>query len=301
MAKEKLAIIIPTKNRPGELKRLLAGISEQSVKPVQVIIADGGDAPLEGLFEEFPGLKISYVRVLPASLTVQRNAGIRKLTGEATLAAFFDDDIMLEKNAIENMMDFWGSAPDNTAGAAFNITGVMCRKPAFVEKIFLTNAEKPSSILLSGFQSRVCSQIRTLPVEWLAGCGMVWRKNIFKEFMFDEWFTGYARYEEIDFSYRVGRKYKMFIVADAKIRHLNGPENIGFSFSLGEMQIVNRVYFVRKNPGLIAPLCYWACFGLFLNNILKGLFYMDRRYLLRAKGNMAGFIKLFRGNFSVSC
>ncbi len=297
MFKEKLAIIIPTKNRPAELRRLLESVSAQNVRPDQIVIVDGGNIPSEEIPEKFPDLKIDYIRTVSASLTLQRNIGIRELKRGVSLAAFFDDDIILEESALENMLNFWETAPENTAGASFNIINVPYKKSNFLEKVFLVNAEKPARILRSGFQSRFSFQNETAPAQWLVGCAMVWRKSIFGEFMFDEWFSGYARYEEVDFSYRVGRKYRMFVVAPAGVKHLNGPENIDFSFSLGKMQIVNRVYFVKKNPGLSVFLCYWACFGLFLNNLSRGLFCLDRRHILRCKGNAAGFMEILLKKF----
>lgn len=119
---------------------------------------------------------------------------------------------------------------------------------------------------------------------------MVFRKNIFGEFSFDERFSGYARYEDVDFSYSVSKRYKMYVVADAKVRHLNRLEDVNFSFPLGRMEVLNRLYFVRKHKDLSVPLCYWALFGILLNNIAKGLLKPDRRYFNRARGNVAGFV-----------
>jgi glycosyltransferase involved in cell wall biosynthesis len=290
MFKEKLAIIIPTKDRPNELRRLLESISIQEVKPVQIVVVDGGDAPVENLSKKFSGLNIDYARVIPPSLTVQRNTGIRKVQHEATLVAFLDDDITLEAGALKNMMNFWESASEDTAGAAFNPTAETYEKPALMEKIFFVNTEKPGKILPSGFQSRPYSLIKNTQVEWLLGCSMLWRKIIFDEFMFDEWFTGYARYEEVDFAYRVGRRYKMFVAREARVKHpYDRLEDTSFSFSLGRMQVANRLYLARKNPGLSLLLCFWACFGLFINNMIKALLRRDKRYMLRSKGNVAGF------------
>jgi len=106
MTREKVAIIIPTKDRPGELKALLESVSTQEVKPVQIVVVDGGDVPAENSLKRFSGLNIDYTRVIPPSLTVQRNTGITKVHREATLVAFLDDDITLEAGALKNMMDF---------------------------------------------------------------------------------------------------------------------------------------------------------------------------------------------------
>jgi len=289
---EKLAIIVPTKDRHAELRQLLESLSGQDTHPSQVVVVDGGKNSCKELLGEFPRLKIDYVRSLPPSLTRQRNGGIRRVVPEATLVGFLDDDVTLEKGAVSNMLKFWDSAPENTGGAGFNLNDSPYRAPTLIEKIFFVNGEKSSMILRSGFQSKVAFVDRTKRVDWLVGCLMVWRRRVFDEFMFDEWFVGYARYEDVDFSYRVGRKYGIYIVADAVVNHPNYKlEDASFSRTLGTMEIVNRIYLVRKNKGLSLALCLWACFGFFLNNLVKGVFMADRRYFLRACGNAAGFAK----------
>lgn len=290
MSKEKMAIIVPTKDRREELMRLLGSISSQEIQPIQVIIVDGGYVSVEDGARKFSDLNIDYLRYFPPSLTAQRNAGIELVQNDATHVAFLDDDVVLEKESIKNMMRFWETAGDDVGGAAFNLANVPYNRPTFAEKIFVVNADRPGRILRSGFQSKACFVTETMPCEWLVGCAMVWRKKIFEEFRFDERFSGYARYEEVDFSYRVRRRYKMFIVQDAKVEHHNRLEAAGFSFSLGKMEVVNRLYFVRKNKELSIALCYWGLFGILLNNVIKGILHGDRRYINRAGGNIAGFI-----------
>ncbi|MCQ9207320.1 MAG: glycosyltransferase [Omnitrophica bacterium] len=299
MFKEKLTVVIPTKDRPKEILRLLENISLQEVKPSQIIIVDGGKNTVQGALKNFPDLKIDYARQEIASLTAQRNAGVRRVMDEATLVGFFDDDIILKQGSLGNMMKFWETASADTGGAAFNILDRLHEKRYkryFFQKLFLVNAEEPSAILPSGFQSRFSTQDKTSPVGWLPGCAMVWRKEVFGQFTFDERFEGYARYEEVDFSYRVGKNYKMFIVADAKIEHLAPPEDIELSKKLGKMQIANRLYFAKKNKGLSVSLCMWACLWLFINNVRRSLFTRDRiRYARKARGNIDGFLAFMRG------
>lgn len=292
MPRHGLTVIIPTKDRPIELRRLLVNIAGQDYRPFQVIIVDGGDKPIDNAIMAFPDFKIDRLRVIPASLTAQRNAGIRAVREDATLVAFFDDDIILEEGALRNMMLFWDKASDDVGGAGFNLTNEIYKKPSFFEKLFLVNADTPSLILRSGFQSKVSYINTSAEVHWLPGCAMVWKKDVFKKFMFDENFSGYARYEEVDFSYRVGKTHRMLIVADAKAQHLSRVETADFSFPLGKMEVVNRLYFVRKYPELSTLLCVWALLGIFLNNVLKGMMGMDAKYLYKAGGNLAGFTRI---------
>lgn len=287
-SRQTLGIIIATKDRPADLERMLKSVSAQDRIPERIVVVDGGTKTVEGLVKGFPGLRIDYLRLVPPSLTAQRNAGIRRLGKDVSVVAFFDDDVVLEDGCLRKMMDFWQGASPDTGGAGFNVMNVAPNRPTIFQKIFVVNDDIPGRILRSGFQSRIPPMEKTASVEWVVGCAMAWRADIFDEFLFDEWFAGYARYEEVDFSCRVGRKYKIFMVADARVRHLNTLEDLSFSFPLGKMEVVNRLYFVKKNPPLSAPLCYWALSGLLLNNLVKGLLGMDKRYLNRARGNIAG-------------
>ncbi|MDD5423012.1 MAG: glycosyltransferase [Candidatus Omnitrophica bacterium] len=288
MSKEKLAIIIPTKDRQEELMRLLASILKQGYKPFQIIVVDGGNRQVDAAVRNAEGPNIDYLRKFPPSLTAQRNAGIGALKGEVTIAAFLDDDIVLEEGSLDAMMEFWEAAPADVGGASFNLVNEIYEKPTFIEKLFMAKADKPNAILRSGFQGKIACVERTIPAQWMVGCAMSFRKEIFGEFAFDERFSGYARYEDVDFTYSVGKKHRMFVVADAKVRHLNKLEDVNFSFPLGRMEVINRLYFVSKHKDLSVAFCYWALAGILMNNVLKALLKLDKRYWNRAKGNFAG-------------
>jgi glycosyltransferase involved in cell wall biosynthesis len=265
------------------------------VQPDQIIVVDGGKS-VKNVLEEFPNFEIDYAYVDPASLTVQRNVGLSKVRQSITLIAFFDDDIEFLPDSLRNMMEFWEAQGDDVGAAAFNNMSERHKMPGLLGKIFFSGYDIPGKITAAGFQSIPCSLDRTLQVEWLIGCSMVYRAQVFNEFMFDEWYAGYARYEDVDFSYTVGRKYKMFVVADAKVLHHVQLEKVENSRRLGKMQIINRLYFVRKNHELSVGLCYWALIGLTINNMIKGYFFRDERNRLRFLGNMSAFAELLRSN-----
>lgn len=293
MFKERLAVIIPTKERPNELQRLLQSLLKQEARPIQVIVVDSGNKDLSGILKSFNCLPIDYIRQKPPSLTRQRNAGIGALKEEATLVSFFDDDSILKRNCLENLMRFWDMAPEDVGGACLNNVSLPSKKPNFFEKIFIVNANSPGRILPSGFLSPPCGIDETTQVDWVTGYAMVFRKKIFKEFMFDERFSGYALYEDVDFSYRVRKKYKLFILKDAQVEHESRMQSLGNSFVLGKNEVMHRLYFVKKYPDLSLGLCCWGLLGLFLNNITKGVSNNDKRYKIRAKGNIYGFMEFF--------
>jgi len=296
MFKERLAVIIPTKDRPDGLFRLLENITLQNIKPSQIIVVDGGIVPAKTVVDKFSGLRIIY-RKTPPSLTLQRNIGIRMLPKEITIVSFFDDDIILKEDALRNMMEFWEKALPEVGGTAYSIISEAYVKPNFFEKLFFVNTEKPGKVMKSGFLSQMSSLKEITEVQWLSGCATAWRRHIFNEFMYDERFSGYGRHEDADFSYRVGKKYKLYVVTDAKVEHLKSKrkEDAEFSYALGKMQIVNTYYFVMKNKELSRALSIWSLFGLFLNNAIKGIVRSNVDYINCAKGNLAGFKGLLSG------
>ena len=72
----RIAFVVPTKDRPDDLRRMLNSIEAQSVHPEEVIVVDGSKDSIEELVKEFPILRIKYVRCYPPSLAKQRNVGM---------------------------------------------------------------------------------------------------------------------------------------------------------------------------------------------------------------------------------
>ena len=122
LRKHKLAVIVPTKDMPETLTRLLNIIRDQSYRPEQIIVVDGSDNPVNDVVDGFYDMSIDYVRIHPPGLTKQKNAGVANIAHGITLLAFIDDDMVLEDDSLEFMMRFWDDADLKFGGASFNIT-----------------------------------------------------------------------------------------------------------------------------------------------------------------------------------
>jgi hypothetical protein len=114
------------------------------------------------------------------------------------------------------------------------------------------------------------------------------------EFKYDEWFQGYSYYEDIDYSYRVGRKYKLIVLAGAKVQHLSPPFKNDRNYEMGKCQVMNRRYFLRKHDHMSLGLFYWATLGLTIANLGEGIALKNPGLFARAWGNIAG---LFQSSF----
>ena len=276
---------------------MLASLAAQTFTPDQVIVVDGSERPVSAVVDEFRSLPLEYVRCIPPSLARQRNAGMAQLAPGITLAGYLDDDVVLEREAVEAMMAFWRAADRDVGGAAFNIVNNPVPGQMALKQALLIDHRTPGRILRSGCQSSLHSHTRDVEVQWLNGGATVWRREVVGEFSYDEWFVGTGFMEDIDFSFGVRRKYRLFVVSGAKLAHYSYPVRPERQYLLGKWQVVNRMHIVRKYRarGLSLAAAWYASMGLFLLNVGAAVLRRSAAHWNRACGNLAGMWSELRG------
>ena len=292
----RICIVIPTKDRPEKLRTVLLSLASQTQKPYKVVIVDGSEKNTVDFLDNFNKLKIKYIKLRPPSATRQRNVGIKAVSKDCDFIGLIDDDVVLEERAIERMMGFWKNADGNVGGAAFNlmnhpeIYAETFKSMRITEKMGLYS-KKSGKVTAAGFQTLIGKAKETVFVDWFSSEASVWRKHIFKSYGFDEWFKGYSYLEDLDFSYSVGKKYKLAVVADAGCYHFPASGGRGSGFEFGVKEVFNRLYFVRKHEELSIMKCFLA---LKIRQLMSvWLFFKERKiyFLSRAFGNSVGLIK----------
>lgn len=288
----KLALIVPTKGRQEKLNILLDSFNRQATKPDLIIILDSGKEPLADKIK--PGtLALKYIHTGPNSLTQARNIGIRNIPADYHLAGFLDDDVILHPDALDKVVNFFYRASSDIAGVAFNVTNSRkARKLWFLKRVFFLGDSHPGNILPSGYPTALENIDQDFFTKWLPGGATIWRTGVFKEFIFDENFKGYGCWEDIDFSYRIGKKYRLISLSSARLFHKAHPINREESFCLGYSEIVNWHYFINKFNDFSGKLFYLAAFGRLLENFTCGILSIDSGYLQKAMGNFAGLQNL---------
>jgi len=292
--RRQLTFVVATKDRPQELGRLLASLARQNPKPAEIVIVDGSAVAVPELACAFPGLSIRYRHHQPAGAARQRNAGVASLDPEADLVGFLDDDTVLPAEASAAMLNFWDTAGTEYAGAGFNLLNPANRGRRRFQTSPLADrlglyCRRPGGVALSGWQSVVGTAAETCDVDWLGTGASVWRRRVFDEFRFDDYFDGYSYLEDLDFSYSVRRRFRLAIVATAGYRHFPSPAGRLSSREFGVMESANRLYFVRKH-GLSLSRCY---LGLAIRGLLSaggGFRTRDSAGWRRAWGNVQGIL-----------
>lgn len=281
---------------------MLESLSVQSVLPARVVVVAAGTQESRSVVNEFPKLDIQYIHLSRAGTSWQRNAGLKALDPSATLVGFLDDDVVVEPGALEAMLAFWEDAPADLGGAGFNFRNVLApetqrkwslRSPKrLYEKLMIGKVPK-GKVLRSGFPTPVYPVTENTFADWLETLGLVLRREVVRQFQFDDFYAGYSYLEHVDYTYTVSRKYRLCVVSNAWVAHYSGP--IRNSYLLGKMQVINRVHFVRKHEELSLPRCYLTLLLHTFFNLAVGALLRDLGYFKRAWGNCVGLAQVAVG------
>lgn len=272
------------------LLRMLRSLEAQTVRVDQCIIVDGSDESIEGVLREITSFAPEYVRLYPPSLSAQRNAGMRRIRSEITLAGYLDDDLVLLPNALEAMLQFWEAAPGAVGGARFKIVGAVRPHGAlhWLMKMFLLDSTQPGRVLRSGFTSGLDYSGKDIEADWLSGGATVWRREVIERYSYDEWFLGTGFLEDLDYSYRVRQAYRLIVVEAARLHHLSPPPRPEMSRIRGRWEVINRIYFVRKHRSLSELACWYALLGQLVILIASSARRRERESWDRVVGNLSG-------------
>ncbi|MBF0234037.1 MAG: glycosyltransferase [Desulfamplus sp.] len=285
-----LVFIVPTKDRPGKITRLLGSFTRQSVMCGRIIIIDGGES-IEGIVKNFKNaLPVEYYRCVPPGQIRQRNMGISLLDDKTKLVGSLDDDIVLEPNAVAEMINCWNFKVRETAGIAFNIINIEKVDKGFFRRLFLYSSLKPGQVLISGATTQICPTDHDIKSQWLCGGATVWRLEILNKFQHREIKSRWAITEDLIFSYPIGKEFPLYVCANAHVKHEHVHDftkNRLHQF-VGKSTSLWRFYFVMSNSGVYLYAYLWMSVGIISFKLIQGMFCKKIDSLKFAIGYMDG-------------
>lgn len=303
---KKISIIIPTKNRTSDVITCLNSILIQTIHPNEVIIVDSSDLIiLDSEIKKFKKLNIKYFHTKPGRC-YQRNFGIKKSKGDILI--FLDDDVILDKNYIKEILYVFESFPYNKIGGITSrqkLKRVKFSKKILLNlynifaKIFFLGGYKNGKFQHSGIPSPFSAKINEIKkCEFLYGFSMAFRSEVIKEFRgFDENLEKYSGIvgEDDDIAYRVSRKYQNYFTPFAKLIHNCSPAARDNNFSVMQNGFRQYYYLFHKNmPQTILSkiIFWWAFLGLLIKEIFMIInFRKDDSGLF---GLISGFLEIFK-------
>lgn len=245
-----ISVIIATKYRLVDVLNTLKSIEMQSYLPKEIIIIDQNisndlkDAVHLLLNGNESGIVLKYIHDPEITgLTHARNIGIEN--NESDIILFLDDDVILERDFISNMMDVYSRHSDiyGISGIITNFT--MAKIETIFNKVFfIGNFKDRRPVISSDLRYR---DFEYIPVSVLYGGLTSYRKEVFKEFQFDENFIDYGLSEDFDFSFRVSRKFKVVIAPKARLEHIGSDAGRKSGRKSRESLILSLNYFYKKN------------------------------------------------------
>lgn len=281
-----VSILISTKNRFKDLKECVGSVLVQSLMPDEIILVDASDtSDSKKMVEELlsgSAIKFTYHRQSVINGRVMKtaawNTAVKFAVGDIII--FLDDDVVLDKEYINHILKPYPDRPGNIVGVMGRTKGpnyedetreVLSVLPSLhkvLRKLFLLPRHNGSGVIQpSGFPAYPSSGNGIIPVEIMPTGNMSIRKEIFQEFSFDEWFSGYSYQEDDDFTYRVSRRYKFLYTPFASLFHKKSSTGKANSEALETMKVINHYYFFKKNMPKTLKNCLafaWSEFGLLL-------------------------------------
>jgi len=260
--KSEFSIVIPTYNRPDDLKDLFFSILDQTESPKEVVIVDESDNPktrdlvtlLSTHFSE-RGIALKYLHnPKRTSAGAARNLGVLHATGD--IIVFLDDDVILERNYIKAISETYRDYPNAVGVQGFIVNTPKLENPSLLlrnqlrKMFFLYHFGKDKcTVLPSGANTYPNRISRIIECQWLQGCNQSFKSRFLKEIKFDENLKKYSFLEDVDLSYRLFKKYphSLYMTPRARVFHKwSKAERLSVA-SLLRTQTINRTYFFYKN------------------------------------------------------
>lgn len=267
-----VSAIIPTKNRPDDLRRTVRTLLAQTLLPREVVIVDqsGDDQSYRAVQEEFaecrrtlgvaPELKYVHDPAI-SGVSAARN---RSMTcADQATWLFLDDDVVMEPEFIAEMMGAYEVDPtvDGVSGVITNYVPM-----PFMHRLWMTVfargpfCEKRLAIYWHADKLRDRGVFR---VAGFSGGLMSFRREIASRGLFD---TRVGDGEDVDFCLNLGQDKKFVISPRMRLQHLSSPVERSRKEPLWiERYAVTQSFLYHKHwRGVLKnAICYaWLCVGL---------------------------------------
>lgn len=254
-----VSVVVPTKNRPAEVTRMLRSLRAQPTMPLEVIVVDQS-TPAYAL-EPFPELvHLHDPSIGGASAARNRGAAVAR----GAVLFFLDDDVVLENDCVRAVARAFAERPD--------LVGAQCtiHNPWNDEPLSLYDIS--TRIFEHGFfDARPKRGARETIPRLIDGLASAYRRDLFEHERFDEALPGYSLAEDWDLTKRAARYGRLTILADARVRHEHSATNRHDRVAYAALRRRNILYLYEKlQAGRDPRNRLWKCWWLF-GERLRGL------------------------------
>ena len=250
-----ISIVIPTKDRPNQVASLLSSLTLQSdLSFVDEIIVVASGGKINNVIKKHDGaLPITYIHSAKPGQIRQRNLGLSNLRCQSSFIGLFDDDLVLAPRALESVAKFIiekrfdGISHIGIGLNIVNAFGYYNLPRKSIKRAFLQIGPNPGSISKAGVNTTISNVEETISTEWLGGGYTIWSKYIIDRYPQTEIPTRYAAAEDLIYSYPIGRKFPLFICADAQATLTEVFDVRSNTWYLNKKTTIAHLYFCRQH------------------------------------------------------
>jgi GT2 family glycosyltransferase len=285
---EPVSVIVPTIGRPESLARLLGSLAAQTVRLLEIIIADGSDTDeTRHLTNDSrwiaAGLRVQRVPVKPPNAVRQREAAIRSSHGEFLL--LLDDDVVLEPDCVQQMLVLLRAKPDVVAITA-DFNNQSWSQPTRFWQCYLSHV---LGLPAGAWQGRVIGPLlrfgynpvpdRPQPMQWLgAGNSMVRRSAYLAAGGFSEFFLHRCTSnEDVDLGIKLSRIGTILLCPAARMAHHHAAGGRVSQTVAAEDDLFNRFLVLRCTMGRSSARSFGLVWLYFFVETMSNLLGCARR------------------------
>jgi glycosyltransferase involved in cell wall biosynthesis len=263
-----ISVIVPTLNRNKEILHFIRTLKNQTMSVDELIVVDAGEGSdlKEQLIKALEGSNINLqYATSEAGTSLQRNVAIDICKGD--ILFFFDDDILLEPDYVEQTMKCFELQHSPRVGGVLG-TFTSSYKTSKAKEIYSKIFRITHSI-----EGNKAKLMATGAVQWLirpndivrvpvcSGGRVAYRRECFDDERWATFLPGYTMSEDVEISFRLSKKWTLLQNPDALLYH---DKSDGGRNSQGDRfarLIYSRFYFFhnhrKKTPQNLFAFAWW--------------------------------------------
>ena len=263
-----ISFLIPTRNRPENLKKSLLSLSKLNIQNLNseiIVLDDCSEVSYDSVLSEFENIQY-YKNTTPMGISYVRNK--LALYAKGKYLIFLDDDVLISKKTSINLIYDLFDKDCTLSLISFDISAHITNNKLSPENLFVFK-QIPFKKYQLFFNPKLENEVNY--VSYFIGAAFACRKDIFdRGIVFDELF--YWGNEELDFSFNIIKNnLKILYHPECKADHYPSTSVIqSDSQQLNSfiLFISNRILTAYKNlPGIyfISYVFIWTLYYFFLS------------------------------------
>lgn len=286
----KLAVVIPTRNRPKHLIRLLDSIIKGTMLPEQVVVVSSGD-DVASLLEQYKDLlKITHLHIKDKGQIRQKMAGVGLLKNDIDWVFFSDDDLLFQSSTLSDMIfSIQYTEKHLPVGIGVHVTHEYSdsnkKSQRYISRYFNLTSKGFGRVDTSGLNSSYLDSKELCRTEWLNGASL-WQASFAKSYKFEFLDARYSIYEDLIFSYPIGKLHCLLFDPSIKLLFQHEITADVSSRMVFASKCYWRLYFVKTNPEMSLLQFFWTQIGITLQHLeisykMKSDFFSEAFFVLK--------------------